>query len=311
MLRIVLFFLFSGMLLGCGDGKPGSTGGNTKLLITTSIKPVSALVAAVAGESAEILQLIPDNSSPHSYSFKPSDIKKLKNADIIFRIDEHMEVMLNPVLNNFKDRVTIINLSEAKGIALHSMDGSHDHEEDLAHKEHSARMDFHIWTSPENALVMAKTVASALSKKDAKNANLYAKNLKQFEQTLQTTLSELKPKLAAHQQDKFIVFHNAWQYFADYFGLQKPLLVNEHEGILSGAKTLSQLRKKIDAENIKCVFTDYTVNPSALAVLKEGKQINHAEIDVLASEMSIDKYTYVKWLKDMGNTVSKCLTATK
>ena len=83
------------MLAACGGSE--SQFEQNKLQIVTTIKPLQAIVTAISADIADSHQLIPDSASPHSYSFKPSDIRKVKRANVIFRIDEHLEVMLSPV----------------------------------------------------------------------------------------------------------------------------------------------------------------------------------------------------------------------
>lgn len=115
------------MLTACGNNEPVETQTNSEtskdskpLQIVTTIKPLQSLVLAILGDQLEnqasSFQLIPDYASPHSASFKPSDIRKVSQADIIFRIDEHMEVMLNPLLE--KHQKKLISLAETEGIAL-------------------------------------------------------------------------------------------------------------------------------------------------------------------------------------------------
>ncbi len=81
---------------------------------------MQSIVLAILGDQLEnqvsSFQLIPDYSSPHSASFKPSDIRQVSQADIIFRIDEHMEVMLNPLFEKHQEK--LISLAEIEGISL-------------------------------------------------------------------------------------------------------------------------------------------------------------------------------------------------
>ncbi len=115
------------MLTACGGKEKVESHTNTNtsvdskpLKIVATIKPLQSIVLAILGDQldnqASSFQLIPDHSSPHSASFKPSDIRKVAGADIIFRIDEHMEVMLNPLLEKHQDK--LVSLADVDGITL-------------------------------------------------------------------------------------------------------------------------------------------------------------------------------------------------
>ena len=120
------------MLTACGSGSEANKNkklSEDKVQIISSIKPIQTIVLAIAGELAQNDQLIPDNASPHNYSFKPSDIREMNKADIIFRIDEPMETQLNGVMNQLNvDKPSIVSLAKADGLAL--LESNHLHQKE-------------------------------------------------------------------------------------------------------------------------------------------------------------------------------------
>ncbi|MEH6455353.1 MAG: zinc ABC transporter substrate-binding protein [Cocleimonas sp.] len=337
MRAIVLFFLISGMLTACGssgnaDKKEANLEG--KLQIVSTIKPIQAIVLAIAGEHAQSDQLIPDYASPHNYSFKPSDIRKVKRANVIFRIDEHMESQLNVVFDDLTDSTTLISLAEVSGMTILEMDNNEhhhgdeyvekskhesEHDEDTNHTEGSNKednheegsdhgnTDFHIWTSTKNAAIIASAIAKTLSELDSNNAAHYQRNLEGFKQSLKQESEEITSALAKHKSDAYIVFHNSWQYFANEFGLQKPIVIDLHEGVSSGAKTVNKIRNTIENTNIKCVFYDASVSEERLTLL--AKKVNTSKIDVLANAIEMNQSAYINWLRQLGEQVDTCLSA--
>ena len=314
------------MLTACSDNdKVAKSGGVSpeRLQIVSSIKPIQAIVLAIAGEQADVAQLIPDYASPHDYSFKPSDIRKVENADIVFRIDEHMETQLNGVFDNLKsDKTTIISLAHTDGLRLleknqnhqkskhhdHNQEHSHENEKGHSHADHSDhnKVDFHIWTSPKNTVLMAKQVASSLSKLDAKNAEQYQQNLEEFFDRVKAMSIKISNTIGPYQNKPYIVFHNSWQYFATEFGLQNPIVIDLHEGVSSGAKTISDVHQRIDKEKIHCVFYDSGISLARLKIIAEKAKI--VEIDVLAKDISLGQSTYINWLEQFANQIESCLS---
>jgi len=302
--RIVLYFLLAGMLSlsACAEEKPSNL---TKPNILSSIKPVHAIVVAIAGEHVNSDQLIPDFSSPHHYVFKPSDIRKVKRADIIFRIDEHFESILNPILTSASKQSKIVSLAENTKIHLLSLSGEHSHDGHTDENHNAA--DMHIFTSPKNAIVMAQTITESLSKLDPEHADDYKKNYQLFNERILTTSKEIQSYLAPLNDTPYIVFHNSWQYFADYFGLRKPNIISHQEGMTAGAKTLLNTRNEISSENIRCIFSDSTISAKQITALTKGLVIHNTRTDVLAEQLPINQNTYVDWLNNMGQKVKICL----
>lgn len=303
MRRIVLYFLWLGIFSLAACNKEESS----KLTVLSSIKPVQAIVLAIAGENITSQQLIPDSASPHHYAFKPSDLRKVAEADLIFRIDEHFEALLNPVLKGLSKQSKTVSLSKSPGIKLLPLGGNHSHDE---HDEDRA-FDMHIFTSPENVIVMAKAIAEALSKLDPNNAQNYQDNAEKFTNNVRQTSTKVRLELAPLSDKPYVVFHSSWQYFSTYFGLQSPKVVSLQEGIIAGGKTIKKIRDEIASERIQCVFKGPDISSSRVNVLTEnmhGLSIKSVEIDVLGRDIAISEDSYIKWLEYMGSQVKNCLT---
>lgn len=302
--RIVLYFFLVGMLslTACTEEKSTKL---TKPTILSSIKPVHAIVVAIAGDHVTSEQLIPDFSSPHHYVFKPSDIRKVKRADIIFRIDEHFENILNPLLTKASNQSKIVALADNPAIHLLAISGEHSHDTH-AEDDHNA-IDMHIFTSPENAIIMAQTITEKLSKLDPKHATDYQTNYQLFNDNILKVSTKIQSDLTPLKDKPYIVFHNSWQYFGEYFGLRKPKIMQSQEGMSAGAKTLMKIRDEISSENIHCMFSDATISQNKIKALSKGLSIHNIKTDVLAEQLPINQDTYIHWLKDMGSKVKNCL----
>lgn len=325
------------MLTACGssDSNEKSNSNNnsssskqsseSKIQIVSSIKPIQAIVLAITGEHADTNQIIPEYASPHNYSFKPSDIRKVKSADVIFRIDEHMETQLNGVFEGLDKNTKIVSLAEVEGIKLlESADSHDDHESESieheeAHEEHDeedkdsheghGNIDFHIWTSPKNAIHMANEITKTVSLVDPENKQYYQKNLKAFSEAALKELEKTESRLAKYKDNGYVVFHNSWQYLAVELGLQKPNVVDLHEGVSKGAKTVIDIRTKIKEDNIRCIFYDASVNEARIKLLTEDAKIHTEEIDVLTKGIEMNQSTYINWLQVLSNQIESCLSS--
>ncbi|BFM50937.1 zinc ABC transporter substrate-binding protein [Marinomonas sp. THO17] len=112
-----------------------------KPVVVTSIKPVSMVVAAIAGDRAEIEQIVSNSASPHDFALRPSDLRKINNADTVVWVGESLERFLEKPLENAGKEDTAIEWLALEGMNLHNFaeghEHHHDHDEDHHdHEEH-------------------------------------------------------------------------------------------------------------------------------------------------------------------------------
>lgn len=298
---IVLFFLLAGTL-----SVNASQLYSKKLQVLSTIKPIHLIVVELMGDKASAKQLIPDNSSPHDYSFKPSDLRKIKKASLIFRIDEDFESNISPTLENNSSKDKLVSLADAKEIHLLSLKGEHVHNHS---KTDAGGIDLHIWTSPTNTIAIANTIVLHLIKQDKENTEIYTHNFEKFKVKMLSTTERIKSELLPFKDTPYAVFNDSWRYFRDFFGLQEPIVINKHEGQSGNIRSIIKMRKKILSNEISCIFSDPSVNPARLNTITENKQINTAVIDILVNNTPATVGAYFTWIETMSISIKDCLTA--
>ena len=104
--------------------------------IITTIKPLHSLVSAVLGDSGEAQLLVQGKASPHGYQLKPSQVRDLQEAAILFYIAPDLELFLAPALASLPADVRAVSLIENDQLQLwpYRLDGAwaaghegHDH----------------------------------------------------------------------------------------------------------------------------------------------------------------------------------------
>jgi len=241
----------------------------TLLLITTynyattnivvSITPQKTFLEQIAKDKVNITVMVKQGVSVHTYEPKPSDMKSITKADIYFAIGVEFE---EHWLNKFKlINNNIIVSDTSKGIVkLTSTKHNHHHED-----EH---LDPHIWTSPTNVKQIAKNMLDVLIEKDGKNKLFYIKNYKEFIKKINSTDMIIKDILKSKDNNKFMVFHPSWQYFANEYNLtQIPI---EIEGKNPKPKTIKKLILVAKKNKIKSIFSSpYKSNKMARLISNE------------------------------------------
>ena len=87
------------------------------LEVVASIKPIHSLVAGVMeGDRAPGL-IIEGRTSPHSYSLRPSDARRLQDADLVFWIGHSLEAFLKKPIESLGPHTVAVKLLDAPGVA--------------------------------------------------------------------------------------------------------------------------------------------------------------------------------------------------
>jgi zinc transport system substrate-binding protein len=121
--------------------------------------------------------------------------------------------------------------------------------ENLPHKE---GLDPHVWLSPPLLKVIAKNVAAALCQADPDHAADFRANLAGLDQELDDLHSQIARDLAPFRGHTFYVFHPAFGYFGDTYGLKQQAV--EVEGKSPSPRQLRRLIQQAQADNVKILF---------------------------------------------------------
>jgi len=192
---------------------------DTKMNVATTIFPLYDITRRIAGDKADVQLLLPPGASPHFYEFTPRQINNIKNTDVAFVIGYGVDDWVHDVfMTSNADIVSVDNRIKLRT----SMHQKHDHAG--VHKEghggdHDKGIDPHYWLSPNNAILMAQTVADTLAQKDSNNALAYQQNAQNFIDELTEINGKLQSQIQQLSCKDMIVLHGAWHYFAQHFGL--------------------------------------------------------------------------------------------
>ncbi len=289
--------------------------------VVTTIKPLHSLVGAVMQGVGEPHLIIRGNASPHTFSLRPSDATVLEDASIVFMIGEALEVSLVGPIETLAADALVVELSEADGMILKPFrtedaferqapegdeEGKHLDEHADDHHEHGA-FDMHLWLDPANASIMVREIADTLSDADPANRSLYETNARQYQRRLEELTRQLAGDLADARGKPFIVFHDAYQYFEDRFGLTPGGSIVVSPEQTPGAKRLLELRDKVRHAGVGCVLAEPQFNPRIVDVIIEGTSARSGSVDPLGSTLESGPDLYFGLLEEMATSFHDCL----
>jgi len=285
----------------------GSAQAEVKVL--TSIKPLQLIAAAVLDGVAVPEVLLPPGASPHNYALRPSDVRKVQSVDLLYWIGPDMEGFLPRVLNGRK--LPSVAVQDLPGLKLrHFAQDNHSHAEETDDHDHDHRpgsLDAHLWLSPVNARVIADKMAADLSAADPANAERYQRNAKAFDERLDALDQRLKKRLANVEGKPYFVFHEAFDYFEDTYGLKHAGVFAVAAEVQPGAQHVAAMRTRLQEVGKTCVFSEPPLRPRLAETLVAGLPVKLAELDALGGYTPATAQGYEQMLEKLGNDLAGCL----
>jgi zinc transport system substrate-binding protein len=277
--------------------------------VLTSIKPLQLIAAAVQDGVAIPEVLLPPGASPHNYALRPSDVRKVQSVDLLYWIGPDMEGFLPRVLGSRS--LPSVAVQDLPGLKLrHFGADNHSHAEEADEHDHDHRpgsLDAHLWLSPVNARVIADKMAADLSAADPANAQRYQSNAKAFDERLDALDLRLKKRLANVEGKPYFVFHEAFDYFEDAYGLKHAGVFAVAAEVQPGAQHVAAMRQRLQEVGKTCVFSEPPLRPRLAETLVAGLPVKLAELDALGGYTPATAQGYEQVLEKLGNDLAGCL----
>ena len=285
--------------------------------VVTSIKPIHSLVSYVMDGVGRPDLLVDGSSSPHTFQLKPSHATMLQEADIVFWIGEDLESFLETPLDSIAASAKRVTLMDSDQIELlkfrekNVFDDHHDdhddHDEHEGHDDHGhhhGEHDIHFWLDPEIAKTIVSIASEELSEIDPANKSIYSSNAANAINDLDQLIDNTRSKI--NSDATYIVFHDAYQYFEQRFGIEVIGALTVNPEVLPGAKQLAEIREVIEHESVNCLFSEPQFNPSIAETIASDTGIKSAVLDPLGAELEPGKDLYFDLIGDMASSFENC-----
>ncbi len=275
-----------------------------KPVVIASIKPLAMIATAIGGDDVQVETLLPPYRSPHDYALRFSDRKRLLSADLVIWVGPMLEFQLAKMLIVSSARVPAIELAELEGLSwpvIHYDEG--DHPSDHNH----GGQDPHIWLNPDNAVLMARAIAAKLVDVAPELAGKIETNLLDFEQNVANIVDISRKRLQSVKNDGFVVVHDGFRHWVDYFQLNQLAALYSGSGVGSGLKGRVQLLAK--KGEIDCVFAEPQWPLSKVESVARKLDAGSGVLDPLGQNIVLDSNSYIRLLEQLADNLIRCLAA--
>ena len=312
------------LITGCtAKTEKKDKGDNTKgkLKVVTTIFPEYDITRAIAKDKVDLELMIKPGVDVHSFTPTPQDIKTVQNSDIfVYGGTEHDKWVENLTKSiDMKNKKVVKLVDGIQQLEEESVDGmkhehhhddekedehNHDHKHEKEEKhshdhenESDKELDPHYWTSPKNAIQMAKTVTNALVEKDPGNAEFYKENAKNYIKQLEDVDKELHDVVDKAKIKKVVIADRfPFRYLFKDLGL-------EYRALFSGCSVEStasagQIKKMVDYVKENKIPVVYHIELAETVAKNSGAKVKLLHSIHTVTKEDFDKgTTYIDLMK--------------
>jgi len=281
------FLLLAGLGFGSSGGPQAE--GNSSLSLVVSIPPQAYFADRVGGQRVRTETLVVPGQDPHTYDPTPRQLAEVARARVYFRIGFPFENALIPRLQSTVPDLLIVDTRQ--GIALRPFEG-----EEASGLQ--AELDPHIWMSPTLVMKQVESIRDTLIRLDPAGEGEYRANAERFISELRRVRARIAALLAPLRGRTFLVYHPAFGYFADEFGLRQAAVESADKEPTS--RQLARLIDQARAQGIKVVFVQPQFSQAGARAVAEAIGGKVMPLDDLA-------YDYLSNLETMARTIQEAL----
>jgi zinc transport system substrate-binding protein len=263
--------------------------------VTVSILPQAYFVDRIGGGAFKATVLVGPGQEPHSYEPTPRQMAELATSAAWLTIGIDFEKALKPKVAQLYPTLRIVDTTA--GVEYRKLEAHHhEGEEGHAEGEEEEGPDPHIWLGRQAAKAMAANIKNELAALDPAGSSKYEKNYEAFVREVDSTFDALAKDLLPLKGKPVFVYHPAFGYFLDEFGIEQEAV--ELGGKEPTQKALAELIDEAKEDGAKVIFVQAQFPGSAAKTVAKAIGGVVETIDPLAPD-------WLANLKRMGAALRK------
>ncbi|MFT7472421.1 MAG: zinc transport system substrate-binding protein [Kiritimatiellia bacterium] len=261
--------------------------------IVTTIKPLQMIAEAVVQEYGSVSSIVDPQQSPHHFTVSPSDRINLARADMAVWIGPLFETHISDFFVQAQFKAKTITVIDTPGLQLHSVgDG---------------QLDTHLWLDSSNAVRIAAAIADRAAELDPVNATSYRQNLGIFRVEIESRNQLIAQKFHVPSATNYAVYHNAYQYFEQQFGLQHDMVILQDPEIQPSIREIIELRSQVNDQQPSCLLLEFDSSSDLVSTVLNGHELKQITIDLLGSNVNSSENAYSEFLANLADDFYQCL----
>jgi len=203
--------------------------------IVTSISPLGSVISNLTRDAAKVDVVFGAAGCPHDYYGKPSDLGKVKKADLIIYIDDDFDGFFAKLANNYSGPK--IRVSELSSVNFQDENGE---------------VNWHFWLDLDNIIALKSSLTKSMMQNFPEFSSKFLDNSKIFEQKIKALEAE-KSKIFS-KMGKIVVLSDSLDHF---FGKKKlPNIMKLYQYHHASLKSYHELTQKVAKFAPRCILID-------------------------------------------------------
>lgn len=275
--RVACVILFA-VLASCtsrqaqGEGAGAAAG---KVRVATTISTLNSFVQGVGGEYVSVKNIVPVGASPETFQPAPQDVAVVADANVLVENGAGLETWLDRLLRDAGTRGLRVVVG-ADGLPVKDQNP-------------------HLWMDPVLAKRYVLKIRDALIAVDPPHADAYRRNAASYDRMLDDLTARIHQKIGTipPSQRYMIVFHNAWQYYNDRFGITTLGFVERNPGQEPNPAQIAELIDLAKRHNVRAVFSEPEYSPKILYSIAQGagvKVVENLYDDSIGADPRVSNY---------------------
>ena len=187
-------------------------------------------------------------------------------------------------------------------------DDHDDHDETAGHDEHDhGAYDPHTWLSPKNAMTWLNAIAGQLSAVDPDNAGAYFANAAAGRAEIEVLMGDVTAILDPLRNGRFIVFHDAYQYFEQDFNFPASGALSISDASDPSPARIAEIRDRIAEQGVDCVLAEPQFNPGLIATVLDGTDAQTGILDPIGSDLEPGSALYPEMIRNLAKALASCM----
>ena len=290
--------------------------------VMTETPVTHALVSQVMGALGTPGLLLDRGGDPHHFQLRPTQARALAQADLVGWIGPDLTPWLARTTDTLADARVLELLGvpgthlqpygEARllggGEAHHGQDDHDDGHDDHDHEDHAHGADDpHAWLDPGNASLWLSAIATELSALDPPNAASYQANAQAGQAQLAALAAELEGLYAPVREAGIVVYHDAYGYLAERFGLNILGSVMLGDAATPGAARISRIRANLVQVGAECIFPEVNHPDAYMALVTEDSSLRVGRpLDPAGTMLDPGPGLYEGLMREMAAAIVDC-----
>lgn len=269
---VFLFTFFAGDISFRNNDK-------SKITIVATAFAQYDFARALAGDKAEIIMLLAPGEESHTYEPTPGDISLIRNCDLFIYGGGESDKWVDTILKSADSEIRTVKMMDA--VELHKED-EHSDEGDHSHEHNHEEYDEHVWTSPENAILICDKILYALCEADRENEGFYKANYEAYSAELKNLSNRIRDAVSKSEKNKIAIGDRfPMKYFCEEYGIEYyAAFPGCSAQVEANPVTIANLNKYIVDNEI---YTVFKVDLSTGLVAETVSEMTGADVSVLYS----------------------------